>query len=475
MLKNRTKTVLVLTVLAGAASGTALAGDPCPTWNRAYGVPGALGGSVSNAIVYNGQLFAGGGFTSLQGVSAGGVGRINLTTNAASNVGGMSIIDGFVSAFAVFNPGDGEKLYIGGAYNGIRINGIDVPDSKSLVSWDGSSIQTVPNTPYTSTFDFIQAMTVWNGKLVTGGTAGNDGLNQKPGLWLWDGANYEFYSQGWAGQVAPVILALESFQGDLYVAGRFDTYDSDLNDPNNPLVVSKHIMRFDGTDFHGVGGGVFRATSPVSQVLAMKAFDDGSGEKLFIGGRFDRFGASPGTPSFAVVRWDGTQFLETPGFAQAGREIRRFGVYNGELYAVGNFESTDAGGTMPMRKFAKWTGSGWEEVGDGFGAGAGTDNPNAIAVGEGRMFITGSFNSVGNGTGPGAGPVSNIAEWVGICSVDCPGDTNGDGVVNFSDLNVVLSQFGQTGAGLDGDLNDDGVVNFSDLNEVLSNFGSTCN
>src|SRR5690606_1138722 len=104
---------------------------------------------------------------------------------------------------------------------------------------------------------------------------------------------------------APVILEVESFQGDLYVAGRFDTYDHDLDDPNNALVESKNIMRFDGTTFHGVGGGVFRASSPVSQVLAMKAFDDGSGEKLFIGGRFDRFGPAAGTPSFAVVRWDG--------------------------------------------------------------------------------------------------------------------------------------------------------------------------
>ena len=54
-----------------------------------------------------------------------------------------------------------------------------------------------------------------------------------------------------------------------------------------------------------------------------------------------------------------------------------------------------------------------------------------------------------------------------------PGDTNGDGVVNFADLNTVLTQFGQTGAGLAGDVNDDGVVNFADLNVVLTNFGQT--
>lgn len=55
-----------------------------------------------------------------------------------------------------------------------------------------------------------------------------------------------------------------------------------------------------------------------------------------------------------------------------------------------------------------------------------------------------------------------------------PGDANGDGVVDFADLNIVLSNFGDTGApGDPGDLNGDGVVNFVDLNLVLSGFGST--
>ena len=35
---------------------------------------------------------------------------------------------------------------------------------------------------------------------------------------------------------------------------------------------------------------------------------------------------------------------------------------------------------------------------------------------------------------------------LGVDVAPCPGDTNGDGVVNFSDLNAVLSAFGQSGA-----------------------------
>ncbi len=59
-------------------------------------------------------------------------------------------------------------------------------------------------------------------------------------------------------------------------------------------------------------------------------------------------------------------------------------------------------------------------------------------------------------------------------TIGCPGDTNGDNIVNFADLNAVLGQFGQTGPGLAADVNGDGTVNFADLNIVLSNFGRTC-
>ncbi len=53
-----------------------------------------------------------------------------------------------------------------------------------------------------------------------------------------------------------------------------------------------------------------------------------------------------------------------------------------------------------------------------------------------------------------------------------PGDTNGDGRVDFVDLNSVLSGFGVSGQWLPGDVNRDGVVSFLDLNIVLGAFGA---
>lgn len=67
---------------------------------------------------------------------------------------------------------------------------------------------------------------------------------------------------------------------------------------------------------------------------------------------------------------------------------------------------------------------------------------------------------VGDGKiGPGFGV---FRAWtVDARSTGCPGDFNGDFVVNFADLNAVLSGFGA-------------AYTFSDLNQVLSAFGQNC-
>ncbi len=58
----------------------------------------------------------------------------------------------------------------------------------------------------------------------------------------------------------------------------------------------------------------------------------------------------------------------------------------------------------------------------------------------------------------------------------CPGDVNGDGVVNAGDFNILASHFGQpSGATLgEGDLSGDGAVNSADFNVLAANFGGVC-
>lgn len=58
---------------------------------------------------------------------------------------------------------------------------------------------------------------------------------------------------------------------------------------------------------------------------------------------------------------------------------------------------------------------------------------------------------------------------------ECTGDLDCDGGVGLADLAVLLSHFGETGAGYrDGDLDGNGVVNLVDLSLLLAGFGGEC-
>jgi hypothetical protein len=81
-------------------------------------------------------------------------------------------------------------------------------------------------------------------------------------------------------------------------------------------------------------------------------------------------------------------------------------------------------------------------------------------------------------TAPTTPPLSTLY-LDNLCVVDtdrCYADANGDGVVNFGDLNTVLSHFGESGESyyIPGDVVLDSIVNFSDLNAVLAAFGTSC-
>ncbi|GMU81345.1 MAG: hypothetical protein AMXMBFR47_12160 [Planctomycetota bacterium] len=58
----------------------------------------------------------------------------------------------------------------------------------------------------------------------------------------------------------------------------------------------------------------------------------------------------------------------------------------------------------------------------------------------------------------------------------CPGDLNGSGTVDLTDLSILLSNFGTSGGATlsDGDVSGDGNIDLTDLAMLLARFGSTC-
>jgi hypothetical protein len=54
-----------------------------------------------------------------------------------------------------------------------------------------------------------------------------------------------------------------------------------------------------------------------------------------------------------------------------------------------------------------------------------------------------------------------------------PGDTDGNGIVNFDDLNTLLTNYGLPGGFAQGDFDGNGIVEFADLNTLLTNYGTS--
>ncbi len=136
--------------------------------------------------------------------------------------------------------------------------------------------------------------------------------------------------------------------------------------------------------------------------LALAVFDEGAGDRLFVGGAFQDFGdlAIDG-----IGRWDGTQF--TPLGAGVDGTVRALLVFDDgsgpALYATGAFQQ--AGG-VPASNIARWNGLAWSAVGSGLGGTGMCLNVWDDGGGD-ALFVGGTFTSAGGQ------PAYRLAKWDG--------------------------------------------------------------
>jgi hypothetical protein len=241
------------------------------------------------------------------------------------------------------------------------------------------------------------------------------------------------------------------------------------------------------------------------EVSDLAVFDDAGGHALYVGGPFT-------FPARGLARWSGSEWSSVAGFTGVVRKLAvalldgRPNLYvigdqlkvNGESFGriarfdgnawrrmpnIGGISDVTVTGDGPTQtlvavgchlffsnislgQVAFWNGSHWSGLHVGENAGC-----TSIAVGQpdeqGRtpLWIGGSFTHAG----PGA--ALNIAR-VDLCALHCDGDVDASRVVDFTDLNSLLSSFGSDSP--HADFNGDGVVNLPDLLAVLTAFGSSC-
>ena len=155
---------------------------------------------VTSMIEYNGELFVG---------SEGNVGKFNGSTwtTVASVSGGSASVWPRPFVLAIYNG----ELYVGGDFNGI--GGIT---ADNIAKWNGTT-WTALGSGVGPTQTKVSAMTVYNGELYVAGTFGVAGGVTSPSIAKWNGTNWSAVGTGLNGPVT----SLQVFNGNLFVGGYF--------------------------------------------------------------------------------------------------------------------------------------------------------------------------------------------------------------------------------------------------------------
>jgi hypothetical protein len=433
-------------------------GQRCePEWDTTVGNPGV---SVEDGYIgalrafgdgTGEMLYAGGSFSSVAGQPGTNlIARWDRIGQSWSSVGG-GLNGGFVTSIVPFDAGGGPELVVGGAFDGAS----GIPDTRNIAKWDGSAWSSLDAAMVDG---FVGAMTTWDGpggnRLYVGGRFPTAGGVTAGGIAAWDGV--QWYSMGagitgWNEYIGAMMVWDDGSGEKLYAGGRFDTMDG----LGTPL-----IARWDGESWEQVGSGLIN-DNVLFGIESMAIYDDGNGPALYVGGY--EFHA-PGQPIGNVSKWDGQQWT-TVGPLHDGRvtSLCTFDDGNGPgLYRTGN-------AAYDLLYFARLVGDDWETVGGGVWSDPAPPWPSTYALypWHDALYVGGSYNLAG-----GEFPCGCIAAWG--CPA-CPGDVDGDGDTDHSDLGALLAawctQEGDPNWNPDADLDGDGHVGHGDLGILLADWG----
>ncbi|MFO1078786.1 MAG: hypothetical protein U1E73_13775 [Planctomycetota bacterium] len=233
----------------------------------------------------------------------------------------------------------------------------------------------------------------WQGSTYAGGYWFETQQGPVHGIARWDGAQWRAVGtgvdlqSGWGPVASATVFSMCEFNGELIVAGTFDTAGGQ---PCN------NIARWNGTAFQPLGSGLVEIAWD-AEVRAVAVYQN----ELYAAGTFDTAGgiAAPGIARWNGVNWSavgsglGTAFPGTPGKGMALR------VRGTELVVGGDF--TQAGGVQANR-VARWNGSSFQAFGAGFDS-----QVQAIAEFGGQLHVGGAFSF------SGATPIGASARWTG--------------------------------------------------------------
>ncbi|MFM9958099.1 MAG: hypothetical protein ACKVZJ_08475 [Phycisphaerales bacterium] len=346
------------------------------------------------------SMVIGGSFSNAGGVPAARVAQWNGTN---WNALGTGMSGGNVFALAAFdddaagpNP---ERLYAAGTFtsaSGVTAN--------RIARWNGTAWEPLPGGGLNGQ---VNTLCVYNGLLYAGGFFTQAGTGGTP---VSAGALASYNGTAWTGRslsstVVNALAVHDDGQGggnQLYIGGNFSGAPGIAN--------SGRIVRFNGTAFSAVGGGISGSVNG-SAGPRVNALTIHNGQ-LYAAGAFANAGAATGVNS--VARWDGVNWNGVGGgivvsdnvgatcmvsYADSGQPAR--------LHVGGSFTAVGPAGAVAANRIAAFDGSAWTALGTGLNI----FGPTVMAVAPppglpgSSLHVGGTFNSAGGY------PASNLGRW----------------------------------------------------------------
>jgi hypothetical protein len=249
---------------------------------------------------YQGQIYADGRFGGSQFANFGG--KFNQTNWDTLGFG----VNGNLIQMKEIN----NELWVSGQFYKV-----DDDSCKMLAKYDGAN-WTCLNFPY-EIGGRIEDFLIYNDTLVCGGLF-SDSTNYHVGISYFNGSQFQILGHRLYGAIAGVH-SMVIFRGELYIAGYF--LASAGNEGN-------HIMRWDGSSWHDVGGGVD------DEIYVLNVYND----ELYAGGVFQNAG---GVHTGNLAKWNGTTWSAVTS-SIISPIIYDIQFYRDEIYIGGAFRYIDS-------------------------------------------------------------------------------------------------------------------------------------
>jgi len=259
-------------------------------------VGGGVNGIVNGLVLNGGTLYAAGNFTQAGSVPANYVAAWNGANWSALSSG----LSAAANSIAAFN----NLICMAGSFataGGIAVSNFAVWNGTSWSAEGGLSASGL-RVVATSTNVFV------------GGTFASANGVTVNGITSWDGAQWNpIGTPGRMNGVGGFVFALATDETNWFAGGIFNYAG---------LVTASNIARFDGTNWHPMGIGVYPSggTTSVNAIAT-------SNNNVYVGGSFDYAGEALARN---IAQWDGTNWYGLalgPGGAVASVTVRPDGVY----------------------------------------------------------------------------------------------------------------------------------------------------